>query len=490
MPISSSSSQLITLLSASKMAEGVEDYVFQGLEFDSRQIRGGELFVALAGEHCHGNQFIETALSRGAALVLASNLVAVPEISDKQRVLLVEDTLVSFWQLAAWWRDQIQLPTFAVSGSVGKTTVKEMAAAILLQKGAGTYSLKSHNNHVGVPYTICRAARDHRWMVLEVGMNQRGEIAPLSELARPIVAAVTIVAPAHIGNLGSLQTIADEKLDIAAGLVSGGSLLLNAQSKVLRERMDSKKLEAQGISVEYFGADLSGSGALQDVKGLGLEGISFNLTFEETVLPVKMKVLGRQNAWNAACAAKAAKLLCPELSDQQIVAGLERFTAPLMRLNVKYLCDGSILIDDSYNANPASLTAAIELVSDLRKPNQRMGLVLGDMLELGEFSAYYHDEISQVISAAKPDFVLALGPESQRYLKGLENSAGVHMHFQSVEELSLALKDMKFDYLLVKASRGIGLDRVVISLLELRGELPFEPDFSAVNSATEDSNNI
>ena len=478
MPISSSLDQIKTLIDGVSLSPSAMSMVFEGLEFDSREIRGGELFIALPGDNSHGNQFVEVALSRGASVIVADKNSPLPEITEKERVLLVDQPLKAFWKIAAWWRDQIKLPTFAVTGSVGKTTVKEMVASILLQKGVGTYSLKSHNNHVGVPYTICRASRDHHWLVLEIGMNHRGEIAPLSELAQPQVAAVTNIAPAHIGQLGSIEVIADEKLEILKGLSSAGHLLLNAQSQVLLERFKSLRIP-DGIICHLFGVEVSGDGGISNIKSMGLEGISFDCQIAAEVKKVTMRVLGRQNAWNAACAALAAQLTCPDISAEQIVKGLSRFTAPLMRLNIKYLSDASVLIDDSYNANPASMTCAIELLSDLKKDGQKIGLVIGDMLELGSFSEFYHKEIAEVIERVCPDFVIAVGQEAKHYIEGAERAKIPFKYCLNVNEALQAVKGIDFTYLLVKASRGIGLDKVVSELISSRGELPYEPQLSS-----------
>ena len=478
MPVSSSSLHISSIIDGVLLEDCGENIVFEGLEFDSREIQGGELFIALPGEKSHGNNFIEIALQRGAALIIADRNFPLPNINEKNRVILANNTLEAFWKIAAWWRDEINLPTFAVTGSVGKTTVKEMAAAILLQKGVGTYSLKSHNNHVGVPYTICRASRDHKWMVLEIGMNHRGEIGPLSELAKPDVAAITNIAPAHIGQLGSIEAIADEKLDIAKGLQSGGQLLINAQSEVLKLRLQQASIP-QAVKTHFFGTGLSTEGGISEIESKGLEGISFSINLGSAIAKAHLRVIGRQNAWNACCAAVACRLMLPEISVEEVVQGLAKFSAPLMRLNLRYLADASVLIDDSYNANPASMRCAIELLSDLRRTGQRVGLVVGDMLELGDFATRYHDEIGEVIASVSPDFVIAVGENAKLYIKNLDKNRIAFVHCNNADEALKALQGLDFTFLLVKASRGIGLDKVVSGLIQSRGELPFEPQIAA-----------
>jgi UDP-N-acetylmuramoyl-tripeptide--D-alanyl-D-alanine ligase len=475
MAITASKSKLLQLIAGHELAPSTKDICFEGLEFDSREIRGGELFLALPGEKAHGNSFITVALDRGAALVLADSRVAL-ELGDldiaehRQRIILVSDPLHAFWQLASWWREELNLPTLAITGSVGKTTVKEICARILLQSGPGCYSLKSHNNHVGVPYTICRSTKQHQWLILEIGMNNRGEIARLSDLARPNVAVITAIAPAHVGNLGSLEIIEDEKLDIVSGLVPSGALVLNAADVNLFKK--AAKLNKKFI-INSFAVSPHAPETVTEVLSLGLEGIKFKLQIDDKVYDAKMSCLGRQNAQNAACASVACRTLLPNLTAQQILTGLDRFTAPLMRLNLKKLSDGSNLIDDSYNANPASMAAAIELVFDLAKATDSVALILGDMLELGSFSEKYHLEIASIIAKRKPKLVIAIGDYARLYLKDLPTNSEMFRHFDKAELALEFLSKHSFEYALIKASRGIGLEQVVKYLLELRGEEQF-----------------
>ncbi len=454
MPISASSTQIINLTSASHLDGDHREILFNGLEFDSREIKGGELFVALAGEKTHGNSFIQTAIDKGAALILTDLKAELPAVSNPEKILVAEDSLKAFWKIAGWWRAELSLPVMAITGSVGKTTCKEIAASILKETGKGCYSLKSHNNHVGVPYTICRSSRDDKWMILEVGMNNRGEIAPLSEMAQPDQAVISTIAPAHIGNLGSLENIIEEKLDIISGLKPGGSVLVGLDQDLLIEHAHHRNCR-----IEFFGNYDGSKGNLSEVKSEGLEGIRFNLLIDGSWKEVGMKILGRKNAQNAACSARACKLLMPDLTAGQIIKGLEDFRAPQMRLNLKRLADGSQVIDDSYNANPASMKAGIELLFDIG--SGKSAVVLGDMLELGSFSETYHKEISDQLAAGEPAFVVAVGNYARHYLDSLPVDPQKYRFFEKAEDAYEFLGKQSFDLLLVKGSRGIGLDKVV-----------------------------
>lgn len=482
MPVSYNKQGLMKLLAGKELVSS--DFSFSGLEFDSREIKGGELFVALPGEKCHGNSFAQKALDNGAALVLAEaaapdSAFVLPDVSAPERIILVKDSLKAFWELAAWWRNQLNLPTLAITGSVGKTTCKEIAASILKQYGPGCYSLKSHNNHVGVPYTICRSSNDDRWLILEIGMNNRGEIAPLSELARPDLAAISAIAPAHIGNLGSIQEIIQEKLDITKGLSAGSRILIGLDQKLLLEAA-SKRTDIADKQIEFFGFEEQASfdqkqnGNVKEVVTEGLAGLQFKLLLDENWHAVKMKIVGSKNVLNASCAAKACKLLIPVLSAEQIINGLQSFVPPQMRLNLKYLKDKSVIIDDSYNANPASMSAGIELLFEIAKTEKRpdkpiVGLVIGEMLELGGFSEEFHKEISRLLASFMPDFVVAVGNMARFYLKNLPADKDKYCYLNSSQEAAEFVNKFKFDYLLVKGSRGIGLEKVVSFLVQQRG---------------------
>jgi len=439
-----------------------EDPVFQGVEFDSRQIQGGELFVALPGQKTRGELFVDEAFKRGAALALVADekLVA----GEPARIVLVKDSLQALWKLANWWRRELKVPLVGITGSVGKTTVKEMCAALLLQQGPGIYSLRSHNNHVGVPYTLCRLGREHEWAVVEIGMNHAGEVRALAQIAEPDVAVITAVEPAHIEALGSLEAIARAKLEIVEGLPQGRPLIVGGEYRILLEALDSL---AGRYAVKRFGTKPGFEACVADVVVLGLTGISFKLGLEGETMTIEMSVLGRQNALNAACAALAAKTLKPALTARQIKVGLESFKAPLMRVNWKERSSGQKIVDDSYNANPASMRALLELARALKWQGNKIGLVLGDMLELGSFAEMYHREIGRQAADLEPHFLISVGQHSAFLLAEAERRGIKTFQAGSPEEAASIASGQDFDILLVKASRLVGLDRTVKALLEV-----------------------
>ena len=467
MAIAARKSDLIELLAA----EGTsEDFSFEGLEFDSRKIKGGELFVALPGENTHGHQFASQAYDRGCALLLVEDSKFLTEFPEPGRIIVVKDSLKSFQKIAAWWREKLNLPTLAVTGSVGKTTAKELMAAILLQHSVGNYARSSLNNHVGVPYTICQSSPKHKWQVLEMGMNHRGEIEILSNIGKPDVAVVLKIGAAHIGNLGSMEAIAEAKLEITAGLSSSGTLILNADDELLM-RTFSRNFESHSFKVKTFGK-------VEDAE-LRLTGVSIN---EALQLEVKLKdggvekkmqtkILGLHNAYNIAAAVLACRTLIPDLSWEQVQAGLKAYLAPEGRLKVRQLAAQRVLIDDSYNANPTSMSGMLKIAAELVKQGGRVGLLLGDMRELGELSRAYHDALIPEILEVQPAFVVLCGEEISPIASELKQAGLAVTTVESPESAAHLVHKLEFNYLLVKASHGIALERTVQKLIEIEGEI-------------------
>jgi len=465
--ISLTREKIITILNA-KSVNTSERIKFTGLQFDSREIKGGELFVALRGEKSHGHAFLDQAASRGAALCLVEDEKLLGSAKEPERLIVVPDTLEALMKLANYWRKELKTPIAAVTGSVGKTTVKEMTASILVGVERGVYSLKSHNNHVGVPYTLCRIGPEHKWAVLEMGMNHKGEIEALSSIAEPSAAAVCSIAAAHIENFSGIEGIVDAKLEIVRGLKSGSILILNQDSQALLQGISRKKLV--DFKFQYFGQN-STDARVQKVASLGLDGISFELSLGTESRQVQIGIIGKHNAMNAACAALMARALYPDLSIDQIVLGLSKFQAPLMRLNIRHLPKGGKIIDDSYNANPASMQAALEWVADLISQKLKVGLLLGDMLELGERSAEFHKQLASQVVSLKPEFVVAVGPHSRIIYEQAKQAKIVAFHAETAESAAQIVRKLPFGILLVKASRAIGLDKAVNIILEREGEV-------------------
>ena len=470
MPIRLTKSELLEITDG--QSTGTPKLIMHGLEYDSREIRGGELFVALKGEKQHGHEFLKTAYDRGAALFLVEDLNLLTSFPEPERLVVVSDTLVAFQKVAQAWRRRLGLPVIAVTGSVGKTTVKEMLAAILLKNSRGGFSLKSHNNHVGVPYTLCRLDPEHCWAVIEIGMNHAGEIATLVKIAEPDIALITKIAPAHMGAFLSIDEICAAKFEIVEGLKPTGKLLLNGEDPTILRYLSNNKLNYIPL---FFGDSENSAVKVKNVASLGLNGISFDLVIENDSYPVTMSSLGAHNALNAAAATLAAHSLSANPSNETIVSALNSFKLPLRRLQTEPLTKGRTLIDDSYNANPESMAASLDFAGELAASGVKVGLILGDMLELGQNSPKFHQEIANKAAMSKPVFVIGVGQYAQVYRQAAAEQGITAFAAESAQAAGHLATKLNFDVILVKGSRDVGLLAVVEFLIEREGAAPAPP---------------
>jgi UDP-N-acetylmuramoyl-tripeptide--D-alanyl-D-alanine ligase len=445
-----------------------EGFVIEGVEFDSRNIKGGELFIALPGEKFDGESFVVQALKNGAAAALVRQDKLSQEIihaaSGKEGgyLFVVKDTLQAFTDLARKWREQLNIPILAITGSVGKTTTKEILAGILLKHAPGAYAKKSFNNQTGVPYSILKLTKDHNWGVLELGMNHAGEISHLTKIAKPTLAAITRIAPAHIGNLGSMEAIARAKLEIIDGLKAGSHLIINGDDQVLEGEL--KKIDTAHLKILRFGSSREHQAQISEINSSFPEGgVTFKLKLGSETQNINMRgAVGEQYAFNATCALLAARAAIPEISLVDSITALESFTPPDNRLKVYHLKDGRTIIDDSYNANPVSMHVMLNTAAKYISSGKKVALLLGEMRELGSFSKAYHLEIARAISKLKVSALFTVGKETRVYI---EENNGRGEIFESYQEAADEIKKCDFEILLIKGSRAINLDKAVQLLL-------------------------
>lgn len=447
--------------------QGFVEVAATGASYDTRLIRPGDLFIGLKGEGVDGSRFAADAAAKGAAFFIFNVEVAPVEGISSDRVLYVPDTYDAFFKLSAWWRAQLEIPFVGVTGSAGKTTVRDMVAHILSRTGKGAASSKNYNNHIGVPYTLCRIQREDAWAVVEMGMNHLGEISRLSRLGRPDVAVITGVGPAHIGFLGSLENIARAKLEIVDGLTAEGALVVPLENETLNEVMRERKVRER-CRVFTFGGAPEADAHAYGYQQRGLDGIRFTLNVCGEVMDVSMDVLGRHNMFNAACAALVCRKLYPALSAGEIQAALETFVAPDMRLNLKQTPTGQTVIDDAYNANPASVQAALEIVRSLISTGRQVGVVLGDMFELGDHARRYHEEIARLVAEVQPAFVVAVGEDSRVMAEAAAAAGIAAISVLDAEDPKIMefISRQRFEVVLVKGSRGVYLEKVTANLVK------------------------
>jgi UDP-N-acetylmuramoyl-tripeptide--D-alanyl-D-alanine ligase len=423
------------------------DLGFQGVATDSRSIAANELFVALVGTNFDGHAYLEQALARGAAAAVVSTRceTALPQI-------VVGDTLWAYGQLAQFWRSQFCLPTIALTGSNGKTTVKEMLRSICTAHvGDANNVLATEgnlNNAIGVPQMMLRLASQHQMAVFEMGMNHLHEIDYLTRLVVPDVALIIMAGTAHIGELGSREAIAQAKGEIYAGLRDDGIACVNADDRFADYWTTLIGQDNRRRLIRF------GTAASAEVRGeLLVDHLKLHLAGKSAV--VRLQMIGEHNQRNAIAAAAAAHALNVPL--EAIVRGLESCTGVAGRLRSYAGHNGATIIDDTYNANPDSMRAAIAVLA--AKPGKRV-LVLGDMGELGEDAAAMHAEIGREARAAKLDALFGFGELATEYVAAFGAGATHNINLDSlVEQLKANMQNDTT--VLVKGSRFMRMERVV-----------------------------
>ncbi|MCX7628380.1 MAG: UDP-N-acetylmuramoyl-tripeptide--D-alanyl-D-alanine ligase [Methylophilaceae bacterium] len=429
------------------------DLRFLGVTTDSRLVTGGDLFVALHGTRFDGHDFVAQCFERGA---VAAMVCREPLHGDKEKLagslLMVRDTRKGLGDLAAYWRGKFVIPLAAITGSNGKTTVKEMLANILRAYSGSEAVLATEgnlNNDIGLPLTLLKMRDTHRYAVAEMGMNHLGEIAYLTRIARPTVALVNNAQPAHLEGVGSVEAVARAKGEIFQGLTDDGTALINAD--------DTFAPFWKGLAYPHrimtFGleqpADVSADYVLEP------EGSSVQLKTPVGNVTLHLNVPGLHNVRNALAAAAAGLALGVTVA--AIATGLEGFSGVRGRLQRKTGCCGCTLIDDSYNANPASMRAAISVLASL---SGKKIFVMGDMGELGSEAAVMHAEIGAAAKEAGITALYALGEMTRHAVAAF--GSGAH-HFDRAEALAAELLKMLDEntVVLVKGSRFMRMERVV-----------------------------
>ncbi|MDP2135501.1 MAG: UDP-N-acetylmuramoyl-tripeptide--D-alanyl-D-alanine ligase [Sulfuritalea sp.] len=433
------------------------DVAFSGVSTDSRSIAAGELFVALKGDKFDGHAYVAEVLARGAAgaLVTGEFAAAHPELP----LIAVGDTRLALGALAAHWRRRFTIPLLGITGSNGKTTVKEICAAILRahfgnQPDCVLATAGNLNNDIGLPLTLLRLRQSHRAAVIEMGMNHAGEIDYLTRLALPSVALVNNAQRAHLEGLGSVQAVALAKGEIYAGLEADGIAVFNAddaQVDIWRELSRERRQLSFGLDQA---ADVRGRFASH---GLGGE---LQLITPWGEIAATLAMPGSHNARNA-CAAAAATLAAGA-SIAAVKQGLEGFGGVKGRLQRRAGRQGALVVDDSYNANPDSMRAAIDVLASV--PG-RCILVMGDMGEAGAAAAQFHDEVGGYAKSHGIDRLLCLGELS---VAAAHNFGEGGQHFERVEDLVRTLLGELGPQttVLVKGSRFMRMERVVAAILE------------------------
>jgi UDP-N-acetylmuramoyl-tripeptide--D-alanyl-D-alanine ligase len=428
------------------------DREFDEVAIDTRRLTPGNLFVALAGEHADGHSFLPEAQAAGAAGALVSHRADLP--LAQILVPSVEPALVTAARAA---RAQFQGVVIGVAGSNGKTTVKEMLAAILARRGPCLATRGNLNTHLGVPITLLRLEPTHQSAVIEMGANHRGDVEALAQIARPSIGLITNAGAEHLEGFGSLEGAARAEGEMVASLPAGGTAIINADDAFASLWHDMSAAPAVTFGLQHE-ADFRAEDLRWEAQPEGFQA-GFRLVCPQGTMPVRLALAGRHNVLNALAAAAAAVSAGAGLPE--VAAGLGAMRAVKGRLQLRRTRHGAWLIDDSYNANPSSVRAGLAVLGEL--PG-RHWFVFGDMAELGSFAPASHQEIGELARSLGVERLYAFGPLAALAAEAFGAGA---QRFESAAELTRALDGVLVPelWVLVKGSRSNRLERVVDALV-------------------------
>lgn len=432
-----------------------DDKSISGIAIDSRALAENELFFALNGERVNGHRFIDDAVKRHAAGVVVSETVnsCLPQ-------LYVSDTRIALGQLAKHYREEFFLPMAAITGSYGKTTVKEMLASILKVEGPTLSTEGNLNTDIGVPLTLMRLRAEHQFAVIEMGARKKGDIQYLMELAKPTVVLINNAGIAHIEVFGSEDEVKKAKGEMFSYLEPSGTVVMHEcdpHSHYWKSLLHGQKIFTFGLSPD---ANVRFSGLHQNPQNS-----TFKIQYQNNSIGVTIKVPGEHNLRNAMAASSLA--LCMGASLLSVKKGLEQFYPAKGRLEFKTINNQIKIIDDTYNANPVSMRAALSVLA--MQSGEKI-LVMGDMLELGQYAKTWHQDIGEEAKRLKVDKLFGFGPLTEAAVQAFgENARHYKEKINLIEDLKQSLDKNATITILVKGSRGMQMEEVVSAVQNLTG---------------------
>lgn len=454
------------------LIRGGHGWSCRGISTDTRNLAAGELFIALAGERFDGHDCLAKAAEAGAAgLLIREDAVGKLAVApDALPVIAVRDTLKGLGEIARDWRQRFSIPVVAITGSSGKTTTKEMVAAIASRTRSTLKTEGNLNNRIGVPLTLLRLREHHELAVVEMGMNCPGEIAMLTAIALPDVGLITNIGPAHIEGLGSLEAIREEKGSLFRGMAGRGTAILNHDDPAIA--LLALRLRGRRVT---FGLAADAAVTARRMETVGAEGVRFDLVIDGVATPVFLAAAGAHNVCNALSAAAAAWTL--GFDRGEIAAGLAAFRPIPGRSEIRRLGNGAYLIIDTYNANPASVREAIKTLQGLRGEGKAV-VILGDMLELGERAEEWHREIGALLAGLNVQTLLLKGSLTKALADGATLAgfpAERILFFNDPKQVVSALRCRlnSGDWVLIKGSRMMKMEAVaenIIAAFDLKSQ--------------------
>ena len=446
-------------VSNGKLIQGNENLPFENLCRDTRIIQPGQIYLGIQGENFNGSTLYEEALENGATACLLQNVELDETVLTKypnSTIVLVENTVKALQKIAAYKRSLYNIPVVAITGSVGKTSTKDIVASVIAQKYKVLKTEGNHNNEIGLPLTVL-SLKDEEAMVLEMGMNSFGEISILTNIAKPDIAVITNVGTAHIGMLGSRENILKAKLEILEGLNPKGTLIINYDNDLLHSWYEKGK---ENYNILTYGienqSDILGKNVILEDNGSRCQALIGENTYDLTI-----PVGGKHFVYNGLCAIAVAKAL--NIPIENALKGIKKFELTKKRMEIKKSKIGATVVNDCYNANYDSMKAALDYLGKL--PNKRKIAVLGDMLELGEYSKELHEKVGEEVYINKINLLICVGNEAKNIAKKAEKKGmkkdDIFLCKNNKEAIDILQKKLKVeDAILLKASNSLNFTEI------------------------------
>jgi len=445
-----------------KLLHGSETAVFRGVSINSRTIKQGELFVCIKGENFDGHDFIEDAISKGAAGIILSDTKSLSDNMNEDSPFVIQSssTLKALQDLASYQRSLFPFRVVAVTGTNGKSTTKEMIASIIEAKYKTLKTQGNLNNHIGLPLTLLAREPEHEVGVLEMGMSAAGEIKRLAEIAKPDIGVITNISAGHLDQLKTVKEVQAAKGELFDSLQGDATAIVNADDPLVLEL--SKSLRVKKIT---YGIEQPADVRASDIQNQGSKGFTFTAKVFNQTVPVKLSQIGYCNIYNALAALATGHSL--GISGKDMNRGLENYHQIPQR-NEQIHFQGITLINDAYNANPQSMKEALKTLSEFNTPGKRF-FIIGDMLELGPLSESAHHELGQAIARSNVDNLVTVGPLASLAAKTAKEAGQLQIgkfntHSEAVKYLLRKAK--KGDCLLIKGSRGAKMENVIQEFLK------------------------
>ena len=430
---------------------GNENLECENFSKDTRTIKKGDIYIGIKGENFDGNKFWNIAFDNGAEAVIVQNVKFTKQEIEKysnKTIIKVEDTLKALFEIAKYKRSLYNIPVVAITGSVGKTSTKDIIASVVSTKYKTLKTEGNNNNNIGLPLTILKL-RDHEALVVEMGMNHFGEISLLTDIAKPTLAVITNIGTSHIGNLGSRENILKAKLEILEGMKIP-KIIINNDNDLLHNwyKENSKKLEIHTFGIENSSEIIGKNIKIQE------ESSEFTAIVDSSETKIKVPVGGEHFVYNALCAIAVGKML--NIPIEKIQQGIECFELTKKRMDIRKLENGAIIINDAYNASFESMKVSLEFLAN--HTGKRKIAVLGDMFELGKYSEELHRKVGKEVAKNNIDVLICAGKNAKYIIEEAKKDNKIETYFmhnneEIVENLSQKLREG--DVVLVKASNGM-----------------------------------